>query len=167
MHKVSVLFVVAVFLTLLSMIYWTAFGFNAFYTFHEYQDLGIFAYNMWYDIHFPGVMHGLQLLVFGNHVAPDQLFIILPLFYLDQSPLTLLFIQAAILSCTALVIYFVANNLLNDEKLAFLIFLAFLLNPGMHGMLVFDYHAESMIILFYILTFYFLMKARFKLFIAA
>jgi uncharacterized membrane protein len=162
--KEKALLYVAIFLTVASIAYWTAYGFNAFYTFHEYNDLGIFAYNMWYDLHFPGIVHGLQLLIFGNHISPDQLLLVLPFFAIDQSPLTLLFIQAVVLSLTSLLVYFIAKDLLKDNVLAFLLFLAFLVNPGMHGMLIFDYHAEMLIIPFVLLTFYFFMKSNAKLF---
>ncbi|MGC9037823.1 MAG: DUF2079 domain-containing protein [Candidatus Micrarchaeia archaeon] len=150
---------VAVLLTVASVTYWTAYAFNAFYTFHEYDDLGAYAYAMWYDIHYPGIVHGLQFIVFGNHIAPDQL-MVLPIFYLWQSPLSLLFVQSVVVGITCFSAFLIARRLLNDSKLAFLVFLALLINPGLNGLNIFDYHCELFLVLFSILTFYFFMQKR-------
>jgi len=150
---------VAVLLTVASVTYWTAYAFNAFYTFHEYDDLGAYAYAMWYDIHYPGIVHGLQFIVFGNHIAPDQL-MVLPIFYLWQSPLSLLFVQSVVVGITCFSAFLIARRLLNDSKLAFLVFLALLINPGLNGLNIFDYHCELFLVIFSILTFYFFMQRR-------
>ena len=141
----------------ISFSYWSLFGANALYTFHEYSDLGTFAYNMYFDLHYAGIAHGLQLLIFGNHVAPDLL-LMLPFYALAQSPMTLLVIQSFVLAVTGVVVFVVAADLTRRPLLALAFSLAFFLNPGVFGMLVFDFHAESLLILFYVLTFYFFMK---------
>ncbi len=151
---------------LASGIYWFAFALNAYGIFHEFNDLGYFAYSMWYLIHYPRIVHGLQSLVFANHIAPVQL-LVLPFFYLYQSALTLLLVQDAALALTGLVVFYAARDLLKNNLAALLLFLAFVLNPGMHGMLIFDYHAEAFITIFYLLAFYFYMKRMGWLFIAS
>ncbi len=151
----------AVLLSILSIGYWTAYGFNAYYTFHEYE--GSYPYAFWYDIHYPNIAHGLQFLVFGQHIAPDQL-LFLPFYYLYQSLLTLIFLQSVIVAMTSLCAFFVIKDLLKDSHLAFVAFLALLVNPGLNGLNVFDYHPELFIVLFSLLTFYFFMKKKTKLF---
>lgn len=150
---------IAVAATILSIAYWSMFGLNAYSTFHEYGDLGIFAYNFYFNIHFPQIAHGLQYIVFGNHIAPTLL-LILPIYAFFPSAITLLVIQAAVLSITGLVLFFVAKDILKDSRISLAICLAFLLSPGIHGMLVFDFHAESFLSIFYILTFYYWLKAN-------
>ncbi len=146
-------------IVIIAAVYWIAFAFNAYGTFHEYDDLGIFAHNMWLDIHYPSISHGLQYLVFGNHIAPDML-LLLPFFYLYQSSLTLLVLQVLALSLTSIVVFMVARDFLKSNWLGFAVFAAFVINPGMHGMLIYDFHAENLIILFYILAFYFYTKLQ-------
>ena len=46
--------------------------------------------------------------------------------------------------------------------MALLLSVAYFLNPGIHGMLIYDFHAESLIVLFYICTFYFYVKKELK-----
>ena len=144
---------------MLSFAYWVAFSSNAYGTFHEYDDLGLFATNMWFYLHYPASAHGLQLLVFGNHISPIQL-LALPIFYLFQNAMTLLVLQDAALALSAFAVFLAARSLLGMPRLAFLLFLAFIINPGLYGMVIFDYHLESFIVLFYVLAFYFYMKNR-------
>lgn len=150
---------VAVVLVAASFCYWSAYSINAYYTFHTYGDVGGSAYDMYYHIHYPSVFHGLQYLVFYTHLSPDQL-LVLPIFYIYQSPLTLLLVQALVLSLTGLLVFYVAKRLMKDSFFGLLLCFAFLINPGLHGLLVFDYHAEFLIIPFVLLTFYFFMERR-------
>ncbi len=139
---------------------------HAYNTYHEYPDVGIYSFDMYYHLHYPGIVNGLQYLVFGNHIAPDQL-LALPLFLLLPSAVTLEVFQSIVLALTGLVIFFIAKDLLKNEKVAMLLALAFLLNPGIWGMLIFDYHAEMFIPLFLLLTFYSMVKNRKYLFVAS
>ncbi len=160
-NKIDICLVLTIIFAVVNAIYWSLYSVNAYKTFHEYSDLGAFAYDMFYHIHYPGIVWGLQYLIFGNHIAPDLL-LMLPIYAIFQSALTLLFIQAIVLSVTGVVLFFIARDLLDDRGMALLLAVAYFLNPGMHGMLIFDFHAESLIILFYILTFYFYMKKEMK-----
>ncbi len=154
----------AIALCVISILYWSAFAANAYGVYHEYTDLGQFNFDMYYHIHYPSAFHGLQYIIFANHIAPD-LIVLLPIYYLAQSPITLLIIQAILLSLTGLAAFFIVQDLLGNNKFALIISAAFLLNPGMHGMLVFDFHAEAFIPIFVMLTFYFLVLRRFKFFL--
>lgn len=150
---------IAVALVAISIIYWSVFSVNALNTYHEYADLGRATYDMFYHVNYASAVHGFQYLVFENHFMPDQLLLI-PFFAVAPSALTLLIIQAIVLSATGLVAFFIAKDLLKSPKIGLFLCVAFLLNPGMHGMLSFDYHAEAAIPLFVLLIFYFMMKRR-------
>ncbi len=151
--------IIALVAVLVSTAYWSAYAANAFSTYHQYADVGETAYDMYYHVNFHSAVHGLQYIVFENHIAPDQLFI-LPFFALDQSPLTLLVLQAVLVSLAGLALFFIARDLLKSEKIGLIMCLAFLINPGVQGVLVFDYHIEMLIPIFFLLTFYFLVKRR-------
>ena len=151
--------IAAVMLTVVSIAYWSAFAVNAYNTYHEYTDLGQFTYDMYYHIHYLAAEHGLQFIVFANHITPD-LILMLPIFAVAQSALTLLIAQAVILSLTGMVLFLVARDLLKSDKIAIVLAFAFLANPGLHGMLVFDFHVESLIPIFILLTFYFAVKDK-------
>ena len=107
--KFDVWLVLAGLLTVANFTYWCLYSLNAYNTFHEFGDLGAFAYDMYYHLHYPNIVWGLQYLIFGNHIAPD-LILVLPMYAIFQSALTLLFIQAAVLSVTGLVLFVVARD---------------------------------------------------------
>ena len=44
--------------------YFALFLFNSYSTFHMYSDLGGFAYNMYFNLHYPQIAHGFQYLAF-------------------------------------------------------------------------------------------------------
>ena len=152
-------FIASVIATVISIFYWSVFSLNAYNTYHEYSDLGLFAFDMYYHINFASAVHGLQYFVFANHIAIDQL-LILPIFAVFTSALSLLIIQTLVVSATGLVIFLVSRDIIKNEKISLLLCLAFLINPGTFGILIFDYHAEMMIPLLFILTFYFYFKKR-------
>jgi uncharacterized membrane protein len=158
-RKDRICLALAVLIVALSVLYWSAYSVNAYRTLHSYWDLATPAYDMYYHVNYPGVVHGLQYLSFAEHLAPDQL-LVLPIFYANQSSLTLLLVQAAVLSLTGLLVFFVAKRLLKDSFIGLLLCFAYLINPGMHGMLLIDYHVEFLIIPFVLLTFYFFMGRK-------
>ena len=149
---------VAIFLVFLSIAYWTLFVFNGYTGFRYFDDLSVHYYSMYYNAYHLPQSDPLQFLVIGNHIAPAEL---IPfLFYLAfQSPLTLLFFQEIVLSLSGLLIFFVSKDLLKNDKIALLLCAAYLVNPGMHALIIYDYHEEFLFIPFYILTFYYYMKA--------
>lgn len=137
--------------------YWTAYSIEAYNLFHIYYSTAYLAYNMYYIIHFPNIVHGLQALVFTNHIAPDEL-LILPIYYLFQTPLTVSVFQVLLLSITGLSVFYVARGILKNETLALFMCFAFFINAGVMGMLLGGNTVEMFIPLFYILVFYYYMK---------
>ena len=150
---------VAIILVTASMIYWSAFSIKLYHTFHLSWDVANSAYDMYYHIHHLSQLHGLQYLSFADHLAPDQL-IILPVFYLFPSALTLLLVQVAVVSLTGLLVFFITKRLTKSSFFGLLLCFAFLINPGTTGIIISDYHAEFLIIPFMLLTFYFFTERK-------
>ncbi|MGC8587252.1 MAG: DUF2079 domain-containing protein [Candidatus Micrarchaeia archaeon] len=147
----------AIAVTIASFLYWSAFSINAYMTFHEYADLAAFVQSFYFNLHYPSIAHGFQFLVYGNHIVP--LFIILmPFFAAFQSPITLLLAQVFVISAAGLALFYATRSLTKSPLIGLVFAAAFLLNPGVHGMILFDFHAEAFISLFYILSFYYGMK---------
>jgi uncharacterized membrane protein len=126
--------------------------------------MGVFLQSFFITLHNPQMVHGLQYLVFANHISLDEALFILPLYAAYQSPLTLILIQALILSFTSVLIYYICKRFIKNNKISFVLALAYLLNPGMQGMLFFEFHEEFLIIPLILLTFYFYMTVNKKLF---
>lgn len=165
MNRNKMYLVAALVFTLAYMVYFTAFLINAYNTFHDISDLGIaYSNNFYFNLHYPQIANGLQQMVFGNHVSPF-LYLMLPFYMIYESSLTLLFIQMITIAITGLLVFFVAKDLTKSSSLALAFCIAFLIFPGTLGSIVFDFHAEYAIMLFFILTFYFYMKEKFLSFI--
>jgi uncharacterized membrane protein len=163
--KTKIFYAILIISSILSTVFWTVYASGIYHSFNDsYYDIGLNLQNLYLAVNYPSVVHGLQYLVFANHISPDELFFVLPIFYIYRSPLTPFFIQALVLSFTSVLVFFVAKELTNNEPISFAMAIAYLLNPGMQGMLYFDFHQEFLIIPFAILTFYFYMKLNKKLF---
>lgn len=149
----------AISLTIIAIIYLSIFLYNAYSTFHEYSDLGVFAYNLFFNINYPQIAHGLQYIVVGNHISPDIL-LIYPIFYLHESSLTLLLIQLGFVYASGFLIFLIARDLTKNSLIAFVLCVAFLIFPGTLGQVIFDAHIEFTITFFFLLAFYFYIKSR-------
>ncbi len=144
-------------------LYFSAYLINAYATFHEYGDLGNYEYSVYFNLHYPQIAHGLQMLVIGNHISLLMV-LLYPLSYIFPSALTLLFVQLCLLTLAGIAIFFTAEYMLGDSLLAFVLSLAFFIYPGTIGQMVFDAHFESAITVFYVLVFYFYARGDMKLY---
>ncbi|MGA3020630.1 MAG: DUF2079 domain-containing protein [Candidatus Micrarchaeales archaeon] len=152
----SIYFWAVLALVIANFIYWSYFVIVKYTMFkYSYIDFGIYAYNFYYLLHYSNTMSFLQHFVIANHITIDQIIFAVPLFYLYQSPLMLLLFQVFVLSLTGVLVFFIASTLLKDRFTALVLSSVFLLNPGVQGLIVFDYHSEFLILPFYLLTFYF------------
>jgi uncharacterized membrane protein len=142
---------------LLSMCYWSAVEINAYNNFHILADAGGFTMSFYYDVHYPSIAHGLQFISFDNHISPDML-LILPVYAIFQSPVTLLLIQVIFVCGTGLLVFFIANDLLHNPLTALLFGLAYLITPGSWYMILAAFHTEPFLVTLYLVTFYFFMK---------
>lgn len=165
LDREKIYYSVLVIASLASVAFWTSFSLQQYRNFQDgFSDIGAQLQNLYVTINHPEIVQGLQLLVFMNHIAPDELIFITPLFSFWESPTTLFLLQAVVLSFTSILIFFVANDLTGEKDLSFVLGLAYLMNPGMQGMLYYDFHEEFLIIPFVLLVFYFYMKVNRKLF---
>jgi uncharacterized membrane protein len=166
-NKDLIFTIAAIAIVILAAVFWIAIITHAYRTLiYGTEDLAYETYNLYMDIHYTSMVSGLQFLVLSNNLSPDAL-LVMPIFYLHQSALTLAYLQIVVICITALIIFFAAKKLIKDSFLAFAFCFAFLFNPGIWGLLTFDFHMEFLIIPFYILTFYYYMTSNKKLFVVS
>jgi uncharacterized membrane protein len=142
-------------------VYFSAVLINLYNIFHEYSDFAISVYGLYFNSHYPQIAHGLQLMEFDVHLSPDSLFLTF-IYHFLPSPIILLITQLAFMCAAALVILYGVRDLTGNSFLAFALCLAFLINPGTLGLIVYDSHVEFLIPLFYVLTLYTYLKANLK-----
>lgn len=95
----------------------------------------------------------------GDHFTPI-LFLFLPFYFIFRHPLTLLIIQTIILATCSWPIYLIAKNILN-KKWAVFFALAWLINPFVQNINLFEFHFLPTAIFFILWTFYFYQKNKF------
>lgn len=148
-------------LVVLSLIYfgyWVLYANYLYSTFQSsYFDIGITTYSMYLHVHGVQYTGPLQYLVFFNHISPFSVLLV-PIFALYQQPIALIAIQDSFLAITTILAYLVSLRILKERKMAFALAFAFLINPGLRGLLVYDFHPEAFIPFFCILSFYFYFK---------
>ncbi|MDE1871071.1 MAG: DUF2079 domain-containing protein [Candidatus Micrarchaeota archaeon] len=159
--------IVALLISLSATTYWLALVTHAYWAFEDGSlDLTHYSYNLYFNIHYlhyGGIAGMLQFLTFGNHISPDML-LMLPFFYAYPHSLTLLYIQTITICLTSFLVFAIARDLIKDDRIAMAMLAAFLLNPGITGILTFDFHIEFVLVPAYLLVFYSYMKSRRKLF---
>jgi uncharacterized membrane protein len=144
---------------LIFVFYWTSYQNYRYEKFiSTYFDLGTEMNSMYWHVHglqyYPNI---LDYIVFTNHISLFSLLIV-PLFAIYQKPITLFLIQEIMLAITSIVIYFVSSDLLKSRKIGFALAFAFLINIAVINLVTAEFHMESFIALFYVLSFYFYMK---------
>lgn len=94
----------------------------------------------------------------GDHFTPI-LFLLLPFYFLWSRPETLLIIQTIFLGLSAWPIYLIAKNVLS-KKLAVFVALAWLVNPIVQNINLFEWHFLPLAIFFILWAFYFWQKDK-------
>lgn len=133
-----------------------------YYGFKTYGwDLGIFSQSLWTTINLGKPFHyTLETYVnpgqsfFGAHFSPI-LALVVPVYAVYQSPLTLLVLQSFVIGLAALPLYWIARDRLNSRLWGLTFAAAFLLQPALQGMNCFDFHVEAFIPLLFLLAFYY------------
>jgi len=95
----------------------------------------------------------------GDHLSPI-IFLLLPLYLIWRQPQTLLLLQTIILALAAWPIYLIAKNALN-KSLAILFGLAWLINPFVQNINLFEFSFLPWAVFFILLAFYFYQTNRF------
>jgi uncharacterized membrane protein len=137
------------------------------YAFYTYAwDLGIFTQSLWTTVNKGQFFHyTIEAYVnpsqnfLGVHFSP-VLLLVVPVYALAQSPITLLVLQSFVIGITALPIYWLARDKLNNKVWGLVFAAAFLLHPGVHSINCFDFHVEAFIPLFFIMAFYYFDKQK-------
>lgn len=99
--------------------------------------------------------------LFGIHFSPI-LFLQVPFYLTYPHPETLLVIQATTLALGAIPTYLISRYYFARRRWHLLMSLAYLLNPLILGINVFDYHPEIFIPTFYLFIVYFYLKGNWK-----
>lgn len=124
-------------------------------------DLGIFVQSFHQTIHGEVMVNSLEEIShhFGIHWSP-WLLVLVPGYWLFQSPYYLLIVQTLFLALGAVPLYFLAFHKLDSKKLATLVSVLYLAYPTMHWVASYDFHAISFFIPFYMASFYFIETER-------
>ncbi len=125
------------------------FGLNALkyrsYAFHDF-DLAVYAQGLWNILHgsFESSLLGIPLL--GNHFVPI-LFLILPLYAVFPSPVTLLFLQTLFLGGGAHFVYRIAERHLPEPSPLIFAF-SYLFYPALGYVSLFEFHPVALGVFF-------------------
>lgn len=128
-------------------------------------DLGNMAQTVWNTAHghffeLTNPEIGIQISRFSIH---GDIFLVLlaPIYWLFSSPYTLLVIQTVVISLGALPIFWLAKDILKNNKLALAIAFSYLMFPGTQWANIFDFHSVALATSFLVYTFYFAYKKKY------
>jgi len=130
----------------------------------KYTDWDLAIYNQM----FYGALHGkpysslMDLPYLGTHVEITSV-LLLPIYALFSSPLTLLIIQSLFLGLAAVPLYMIAKEKL-DNSWGVIFVIIYLLYPAVGFTNLNEYHPESFLPLIQFFLFYFFLKNNFKKF---
>lgn len=101
---------------------------------------------------------------FGVH-ANFILLLFVPVYFIFQSPETLLIIQTVSVGLGALPLYWLGKKVLKNENLALLVPGLYLMNPMVHDVNLYDFHPLALAMPIIIFAFFFMHQKRYKLFL--
>jgi len=113
-----------------------------------------YTYELWLN---------LSGLYFGVHFSPI-LFLILPVYAVFPSALSLLIFQSFLLALGALPLYMLSARLLKSKSIAFILVITYLLYPALHGANWFDFHPQAFIPFLVLSAHYFATKESWKIY---
>jgi len=133
-------------------------------------DLGIFDQSLYTTVHNGKLFYNTVELYLNSggsyftvHFSPI-LFLLLPVYAINSSPTTLLIIQSFALSLGALPLYLIAKKLLQSNKTAFMLAIAYLLYPALQGANWYDFHTAALLPVLFFSLCYFMITQRWKLY---
>lgn len=88
-----------------------------------------------------------------------------PFYAIWQNPKMLLLIQTAVMSGGALFVYLLAQLILKNKNIALAFAFAFLLNPSVQRVTIYDFHAVALATTFFLGALYFLLKKQYWVFL--
>ncbi len=157
-------------LTALYTLYFTIVSFFRYDNFYTGRfDLGNMAQTVWNSLHGrifvftnPNGTEEISRLAFH---ADFMLVLLAPFYALWQNPKMLLLIQTLVVAAGAFFVYLIAKEVCKNRNLALTFGFIFLLNPSVQRANIYDFHAVTLVTTFFLATYYFLMKKRYKLFL--
>jgi len=132
-------------------------------------DLGNMDQTVWSTIHGrifeftnPNGTNIISRLAFH---ADFILILLSPLYLIWSNPKMLLFLQSAVLGFGAFFVYLLALNTLKNKNLSLILSFAFLINPLVNYVNLYDFHPVALATTFLLGTFYFLRQKKYLLFL--
>lgn len=159
-------FFVLLFIAIYGLIfsYFTVLKHNVFRTYA--WDLGINDQILWTTLnagklfyYTPELYFNPSGSYFGLHFSPI-LFLVLPVYFINQSPETLLVFQSFVLAFGALPLYLLARDNTKSKLMGVTFSLTYFLYPLLQGVNWFDFHAQAFLPVFFFSAIYFLMKEK-------
>ncbi|OGW94356.1 MAG: hypothetical protein A3K16_00320 [Omnitrophica bacterium RIFCSPLOWO2_01_FULL_45_24] len=149
-------------------VYILAFGYLSFLKYRSFSyfdwDLAGAGSVLWNSVHGKFLYYPfLEQSIFGAHLYLI-IFLILPVYAVFQSPLTLLFLQSAFLGLAAFPLYLLARTRLN-KTFSLSLVAAYLLYPSLGYINLFEAHFEMYEIFFLFFALYYFEKENFKRFL--
>ena len=136
------------------MLFWDVYAYIRYANFvSTYFDIGLADYNLYY--YATQHISALQFFVFMNHLS--FFFPIVFAFYkLVGNPFSFIWLQNFFMAFTAPIIYMIGR--LREKRVGFAFAIAYLINPALWGLGVFDAHLEGILPFFYMLSLYLYLK---------
>jgi uncharacterized membrane protein len=127
-------------------------------------DLGLYDNMVWQFSH---LKYGFNTVgghyPFETHIMPIM-FLLAPLYWLGQSPIVLLVLQAVAICMGALPLYWLAKEKSGSRMLAGAFAFAYLLNPTIHYTALFDFHTDALGLSFFMFAFYYAYRENWLMF---
>ncbi|MFH0839262.1 MAG: DUF2079 domain-containing protein [Candidatus Omnitrophota bacterium] len=127
-------------------------------------DFAIYAQVLWNMLHGSIQSSILGIVFLGNHLD-IILFLLLPIYAVFKSPLTLLVLQSICIGLGALPLYLLGKDVIN-KKFALLFSLLYLLYPALQYVNHYEFHPDAFVICALLFMFYYFEKGCFIPFIA-
>ncbi|MEK6646661.1 MAG: DUF2079 domain-containing protein [Candidatus Firestonebacteria bacterium] len=125
------------------------------YTFHSgTSDMALFDQIMLNISNGRGPLFSFEGRNYFNEHASFIFFLLVPFYWILNSPVTLIILQNLFLSLGALAIYFLAKYIIKDKLSALVFSFVYLVSPKILGTNFFDFHQEILLPFFLIFAFY-------------
>ena len=155
---------------LLYILYFTSASFLRYDNFYTGRfDLGNMDQAVWNTLHGRIFQitdpNGTNIISRLSFHADFILVLIAPLYKIWSSPKTLLLLQTFILGFGAIFVYFLAQEILKNKKIALVFSLSFLFSPSVSYTNLYDFHPVTLATTFLLATTYFFIKRKYFFFI--
>lgn len=152
------------------ILYFTNVSFLRFDNFYTGRfDLGNMDQTVWNSIHGRVFQltdpNGIKIISRLAFHADFILVLISPLYKIWADPRMLLLLQSVVLAAGAIFIFKLANMILRNKNAALVFSLAFLLNPSLQYVNLYDFHPVALATTLLLATFYFFIKKKYFLFL--